>query len=52
MVACYRGGMKALTLRMPDETYERLRRIAYEQHISMNEIILASLTLDRWELFK
>ena len=35
--------MRAMTLRLPDEVHEALRKEAYESRRSMNEIVLEAL---------
>lgn len=35
----YHGYMKPMTVRFPDKVHEHLRRAAFEQHISMNDLV-------------
>jgi len=35
--------LKTTNVRIPDQTYESLRKMAYEMHISQNAIILKSI---------
>jgi predicted HicB family RNase H-like nuclease len=32
-----------LTIRLPDDLYEKLRKAAFDQHTSMNALIIAAI---------
>jgi predicted HicB family RNase H-like nuclease len=34
---------KPFTLRLPPDLYEQLRKIAFDQHVSMNALIIAAI---------
>lgn len=34
---------QALTIRLPPDLYEKLRRAAFEQHVSMNALIVEAI---------
>lgn len=38
------AGTQAMTLRLPKELYERLRREAYEKHVSQASIVIGALS--------
>jgi predicted HicB family RNase H-like nuclease len=35
--------MTPLTVRIPDDLYEKLRKAAFDQHVSMNALIIAAI---------
>jgi predicted HicB family RNase H-like nuclease len=35
--------MKPLTVRLPDDLHEQLRRLAFDERVSMNELVIKAL---------
>ena len=35
--------MKPLTVRLPDDLHEQLRRLAFDKRVSMNELVIKAL---------
>lgn len=41
------GSWQALTIRLPQDIYEKLRQTAFDQHTSMNTLIVEAIRRDQ-----